>query len=187
MKKVVACTTLVVALLAIADWINPVREGLNATYFTNATWSDPPALSTVDPQPSNERLLAAFRGAPPDAFSTTWAGSFLAMHDGSYALATISDDDSAVYVDGQVVVDNGGRRVWPRGATGLVTLSRGVHGIYVRYAQDGGPFHVELLWARAGESLERMPAWALSPRLVGIWAFASSAALKRSLAAAQWV
>ena len=38
MKKVVACTTLVVALLAIADWINPVREGLNATYFTNATW-----------------------------------------------------------------------------------------------------------------------------------------------------
>jgi hypothetical protein len=187
MKKVVACTTLAVALLAIADWINPVREGLNATYFTNATWSDPPALSTVDPQPSNDRLLAAFRGAPPDAFSTTWAGSFLAMHDGSYALATISDDDSAVFVDGQVVVDNGGRRVWPRGATGLVTLSRGVHAIYVRYAQDGGPFHVELLWARAGESLERMPAWALSPRRVSFWAFASSAALKRSLAAAQWV
>ena len=56
--------------------------------------------------------------------------------------------------------------MWPRGATGLVTLSRGVHAIYVRYAQDGGPFHVELLWARAGEPLERIPAWALSPRRV---------------------
>jgi hypothetical protein len=187
MKRIVAYTTLVVALLAVADWINPVREGLNATYFTNTTWSDPPALSTVDPQPSNDRLLAAFRGAPPHAFSTTWAGSFLAMHDGNYTLATISDDDSAVYVDGQVVVDNGGRRVWPRGATGLVTLSRGVHSIYVKYAQDGGPFHIELLWARAGEPLERMPVWALTPRRAGFWAFASSAGLKRSLAVAEWV
>jgi len=187
MKTVVVCTTLVVALLACADWLNPVREGLNATYFTNASWSDPPALSTVDPQPSNDRLLNAFHGAPPHAFSTTWAGSLLTVHDGAYALATISDDDSAVYVDGQVVVDNGGRRVWPRGATGLVNLRRGVHSLYVRYAQDGGPFHVELLWARAGEPLERIPAWALTPRRVGFWAFVLSAGLKRTLAAAQWV
>jgi hypothetical protein len=186
MKTIVACTTLVVALLAIADWLNPVREGLNATYFTNATWSDPPVLSTVDPQPSNDRLLEAFHGAPPHAFSTTWAGSLLAMRDGTYAVATISDDDSAVYVDGQVVVDNGGRRVWPRGATGLVALRRGVHAIYVRYAQDGGPFHVELLWARAGDPLERIPAWALSPRRVGFWTFALSAGLKRTLAGAEW-
>ena len=90
------------------------------------------------------------------------------MHDGPYALATISDDGSSVYVDGQIVVDNGGRRVWPRGATGLVTLTRGVHSIYVRYAQEGGPFHFELLWARAGEPLERMPAWALTPRRVSV-------------------
>jgi PA14 domain/Dolichyl-phosphate-mannose-protein mannosyltransferase len=186
MKTLVSCTTLVVALLAGADWLNPVREGLNATYFTNATWSDPPVLSTVDSQPSNDRLLDAFHGEPPHAFSTTWAGSFLAMHDGPYALATISDDDSAVYVDGQVVVDNAGRRVWPRGATGLVNLRRGVHAIYVRYAQDGGPFHIELLWARAGEPLERIPGWALTPRRVGFRAFALSAGLKRMLAAAEW-
>ncbi len=187
MKKVVACTTLVVALLAIADWINPVREGLNATYFANATWSDPPALSTVDPQPSNERLLAAFRGAPPDAFSTTWAGSFLAMHDGSYALATISDDDSAVYVDGQVVVDNGGRRVWPRGATGLVTLSRGVHAIYVRYAQDGGPFHSSCSGRERGSRSNGCRRGRSRRGGSSFWAFASSAGLKRSLAAAEWV
>jgi hypothetical protein len=187
MKAVVACTTLVVALLGAADWINPVREGLNATYFANANWSDPAILSTVDPQPTNERLLNAFHGAPPHAFSTTWAGSFLAMHDGPYALATISDDDSAVYVDGEMVVDNGGRRVWPRGVTGLVTLRRGVHSMYVRYAQDGGPFHIELLWARAGEPLERMPAWALTPRRTSFPAFVISAGLKRTLAAAEWI
>ena len=109
------------------------------------------------------------------------------MHDGPYVLATISDDESSVVVDGQMVVDNAGRRTWPRGATGMVTLTRGVHAIYVRYARDEGPFHFELLWARAGQPLERMPAWALTPRRVGFWAFALSAGLKRTLAAAQWL
>lgn len=187
MKKAVAFTTLLVALLAVGDRLDPVREGLNGTYYRNATESDPPAGSIRDPQLSNERLLAAWNGAPPSHFSTTWAGSFLVMRDGPYTLATISDDGSSVYVDGQVVVDNGGRRVRPRGATGVVTLTRGVHSIYVRYAQEGGPFHFELLWARAGEPLERMPAWALSPRRVSFWAFALSAGLRRSLAAAQWL
>ena len=187
MKRAVAFTTLLAALVAVADWLDPVREGLNGTYYGNASWSGPPAASTIDREPSNDRLLDAWRGAPPPQFSTTWAGSFLAMHDGPYALATISDDGSSVYVDGQIVVDNGGRRVLPRGATGLVTLRRGVHSIYVRYAQEGGPFHVELLWSRAGQPLERVPGWALTPRRVSFWAFALSAGLKRSLAAAEWV
>jgi PA14 domain-containing protein/dolichyl-phosphate-mannose-protein mannosyltransferase len=187
MKKAVVFTTLLMTILAVADWLNPVRAGLNATYYANANWSGAPVVSTIDPQPSDDRLLDAWRGAPPPQFSTTWAGSFLTMHDGPYALATISDDDSSVYVDGQIAVDNAGRRVWPRGATGVVTLTRGVHAIYVRYAQDGGPFHLELLWARAGQPLERLPAWALTPRRVNFWAFALSAGLKRSLAAAEWV
>src|SRR6478672_4672581 len=105
MKKAVALTTCVVAVLAIAVRLNPVREGLNETYYANARWSEPAAVSTRDPQPSNERLLHAWRGAPPPDFSATWAGSFLVMHDGPYAFATISDDGSWVYVDGQAVVD----------------------------------------------------------------------------------
>jgi hypothetical protein len=187
MKKAVFFTTLVVALLGIGDWLDPVGEGLNGTHYANARWSDPPARATIDPQPANKALLDAWHGAPPPQFSATWAGSFLAMHDGPYALATISDDGSSVYVDGQQVVDNSGRREWPHGATGLVTLTRGVHAIYVRYAREEGRFHFELLWARAGEPLERMPAWALTPRRVGFGGFAVSAGLRRSLAAAEWL
>jgi hypothetical protein len=190
MKKAVAFATVVLVLLSVAEWLDPVREGLNGTHYANATFADPPAASTVDPQPSNDRLLSAWKGRPPARFSTTWAGSILAMHDGPYALATISDDGSWVYVDGQLVVDNDGHRVWPRGATGAVTLSRGVHAIHVRFAQDGGegaPFHFELLWARAGQPLEPIPAWALTPRRVTLWAFALSAGLKQALAAAEWV
>ena len=187
MKKAVAVTTLLVALFAIGDRLDPVRTGLNGTYYANPSWSDPPSSSGRDPQPSNERLREAWHGAPPPQFSVTWAGSFLVMRGGPYTLATISDDASSVYVDGQIVVDNAGRRELPRGATGLVTLTRGVHAIYIRYAQEGGPFHFELLWARAGEPLEPMPAWALTPRRVSVWVFVLSAALRQSLAAAEWL
>ena len=109
------------------------------------------------------------------------------MHDGPYALATVSDDGSSVFVDGRLVVDNGGARDWPRGATGSVTLTRGVHAIHIRYARESGPFHFELLWARAGEPLERIPGWAMAPRRAGFQAFAISAALRRALAAAEWI
>ncbi len=188
MKLAVAFATLLVALLAFASWLDPVHEGLNGTYYANTNWSDPPAAATLDPQPSNQRLRDAWHGAPPAEFSASWAGSFLVMHDGPYVLATISDDGSAVYVDGQTVVDNGGRRESLRGASGLVTLTRGVHSIYIRYAQEGGPFHFELLWARGGEPLERMPEWAFTPRRrVAFPAFVLSAALWRSLAAAEWL
>jgi hypothetical protein len=190
MKRAIAFATAVLVLLSVANWLDPVREGLSGTYYANATFSDPPAISTVDPQPSNDRVFSAWKGRPPAQFSTTWAGSMLALHDGPYALATISDDGSWVYVDGQLIVDNGGHRVWPRGATGLVTLSRGVHAIYVRFAQDGGegaPFHFELLWARAGQPLERIAVWALTPRRVSFWVFAFSAGVKQAFAAAEWV
>src|SRR4051812_43565239 len=186
MRKVVVCSTLLLAFLAGLDWLDPVGEGLNATYYANASWSNPPAASVLDRHPSNQSISTAFHGAPPSVFSAIWAGSILAMNDGPYALATISDDGSAVYVDGQLVVDNSGIRDWPRGATGLVHLTRGVHAIYIQFAQQGGAFHFELLWARAGQPLEPIPNWALTPRRVGFPLFATSAAVKRGLAAAEW-
>ncbi|MCU1385690.1 MAG: hypothetical protein JWL71_4387 [Acidobacteria bacterium] len=187
MKRAAAFATLLLLALAAGDRLNPVRTGLNGAYYANATWSNPAVVTTRDPQPTDARVRAAWRDTPPPQFSVAWSGSFLAMHDGPYALATVSDDGSVVYVDGQAVVDNSGARVWPRGATGVVTLTRGVHAIHVRYAQEGGAFHFELLWARAGEPLEPVPAWAMTPRRVSFAAFAFSAGLRQTLAAAEWL
>jgi hypothetical protein len=187
MRKAVAVTTLLVALLTLVDRVDPVREGLNGTYYANTSWSNPPAVSTLDAQLTNDNITAAWRGAPPPGFSATWAGSLLVMHDGPYTLATISADGSSVYVDGQAVVDNAGARTWPRGVSGTIALTRGVHAIYVRYARESGPFHLDFLWARAGEPLERVPGWALTPRRTSFEAFALSAALRQSLAGAEWL
>ena len=160
MKKVVACTTLVVALLAIADWIDPVREGLNAHLLRQRD------LVGSAGRPPSIRSRPTIVWSPPGTggrraqFSTTWAGSFLAMHDGPYALATISDDGSCGVCGWP---DRGRQRrpprlaarrdrrgdAEPRRARDLRPVSRRTAG--------GAPFHFELLWARAGQPLERMP------------------------------
>ena len=101
MTRAVVAATLLLVSLAIIDWINPIKAGLTGTYYANAAWTDPPAMSIRDPQPSNDRIKDAWRGTPPRAFSVTWAGSFLVIHDGPYAIATISDDGSSVYVMGR--------------------------------------------------------------------------------------
>ena len=187
MKMAVAAATLLVGLLALADRLDPVRAGLSGVYFPNATWSDPLAVSVVDSQPSTARLADAWRGAPPLQFSATWTGWFIVLDAGSYTFATISNAGSWVYVDGEMLVDNGGRLDAARGASGSRGLTRGVHAIHVRYVGDGAPFQVSLLWARAGQPLETMPAWALTPRRAGFAGFAASVALRLALAGAEWL
>ena len=49
MKRVVAAATVALVLLSVANWLDPVREGLNGTHYANATFSDPPAASTAAP------------------------------------------------------------------------------------------------------------------------------------------
>src|SRR6476660_530111 len=136
MTRAVAFATVILALLALGDRLDPVREGLAGTYYANSAWTDPPSLTTRDSELSNQQLDAAWHGSPPPQFSVAWTGWLLAMREGPYALATISDDGSSVFVDGQLVVDNGGARDWPRGVTGSVTLTRGVHAIHVRFARE---------------------------------------------------
>ena len=188
MRRLVAGITVLLALLAAAARVDPIHDGLNGSYFANAGWSGPPAVSTRDPQLSSERLAEAWRGAPPERFTVSWTGWVLVLRDGPYTLATISDGSSWVDVDGQVVVDNGGARESVRGATGSITLTRGVHALHVRYAHEGsGPSHLDLLWARAGQPLERIPGWAMTPRRLAFWSVALSAALRQALAGAEWL
>jgi len=149
--------TLLVILLSAARRVDSLPEGLRAEYFANTTWSPPSVVSTLDPQPSTDRVSEVWRGSPPNVFSATWTGALLAFREGTYTFATISDDASSVFIDGRRVVDNGG--VHPeRLATGSIQLSAGVHGVQILYVQNGGAFHIEFLWARGQAPLEPVPA-----------------------------
>jgi fibro-slime domain-containing protein len=176
---------LLAGLLVAAYLADPLQEGLNATFFGDANWRTDIVRSEVDRRVSTDSAFAGWRGTPPDTFSVTWSGAFLASRDGTYTFATASDDGSWVYVDRQLVVDNGGSHARQL-AKGSVRLTRGVHAIYVKYFQSGGPFDLEVMWARGDAPLERIPAWALAPRFVSFGRFLTSVIVRRAVRWAFW-
>jgi hypothetical protein len=166
----VLITTALVVVLGVAHRLDSIGEGLNATYYATADWSGTPAVTTLDPRPSTSRLIKAWRGEPPGIFSTIWAGTILIPRGGTYTLATLSDDGSRVFIDGKLVVDNGGRHGSVE-AHGSVMLTRGVHAIFIQYVEEGGGARFELSWAREGNRLTPVPSWALAPRRAGFSRF----------------
>ena len=72
-----------------------------------------------------------------DHFGIRYTGSIHVATGGSYTFYTISDDGSALYIDGVLVVNNDFSQI-PTERSGAVTLTAGVHAIEIRYFEGGG-------------------------------------------------
>src|SRR5262249_45081473 len=71
--------------------------------------------------------------------------------------------------------------------SGTIALDRGVHTIFVQFAQQGGAFDLQLSWARDDGALTPVPAWALTTaRRVTFARFMASVVLRVALAVAEW-
>ncbi len=178
--------TLLLLLLGIATRLDPVKEGLAGQYFFTADSNSAPVHGSVDAPPSTDRLGSAWNPPVPNVFSATWNGALLVLRDDLYTFATVSDDGSHLYVDGQLVVDNGGAH-GPLQKTGSMHLTRGVHAIFVDYNQQGGAYRLDLLWSRGPGALEPLPASVLATRRTGVVRFVGSVVLRRALAAIEWI
>ena len=176
---------LLLVATSVARKLDILQEGLTASYFADASWSTPRPPIRLDPQPSRDSLTGAWQGRPPQTFSTTWLGSLAVLRRGTYAFSTISDDGSWVFVDGRLVVDNGGRHAAQQ-ATGRIDLEQGMHEIYVKYFQDGGGVAFDLRWSRGEAPLEPIPSWLLFPRHVSFWAALAHLTARRGPFVALW-
>jgi len=183
----VVASTLLTAVLALAVRFDPLPQGLTAQYFSNASWEPPVVASALDVPPSTSHLIEHWSGSPPETFSTIWAGSVTAVRDGTYTFGTISDAGASVFIDGQLVVDNGGRRDGQL-ATGSIRLASGAHPLLIRYLHSGGSVRFDLLWSGDGSSLTSVPAWALRPRRPRSQVrLAVSVLLDLSFALSEWI
>lgn len=72
-----------------------------------------------------------------DNFAAVMNGTFSLANPGSYAFATTSDDGSYLFIDGNLVVDNGFFQGMTR-RSGTANLTAGLHTFELRYFQGGG-------------------------------------------------
>ncbi|HEY6894686.1 MAG TPA: PA14 domain-containing protein, partial [Rhodanobacteraceae bacterium] len=149
-------------LVFVARAATSVPRGLRANYFSNGEFAGAPLFSQLDSEITTAHVTDAWRADVPSAFSVRWRGYIAVPRRADYEFTTTSDDASHVLIDGRLVVDNGGTH-GPVTRRGRVTLDRGPHAVSIDYVQSGGPYALEWMWARAGDTPRAVPGWLLSP------------------------
>jgi 4-amino-4-deoxy-L-arabinose transferase-like glycosyltransferase/streptogramin lyase len=137
------------------------ENGLIGYYHHGTEWQGTPVSVQRDfAVTANDD--APFSGELRPPYSVVWRGKLDVPRPGQYALGTNSDDGSYLFVDGQLVVDNGGEH-GGRYREGVVHLSRGYHDIEVRYFQVNGSQTMQLWWTPPSGSRELLPPTQLFP------------------------
>lgn len=89
-----------------------------------------------------------------DNFVYTFHGQLTLEEAGSYRFQTYSDDGSQLFIDGELVVDNGGNHA-PQRVESEVELDAGVHRIEVTYFENSGGEELAVSWS--GPSFDMRP------------------------------
>jgi glucose/arabinose dehydrogenase len=128
---------------AVAKITTPAPNGCSygqprGRYYTNQNWSGTPAINRCDAAIDfNWGGGGPFGVTPVDHYSVEWRYPRI-FPAGTSTLTTTADDGMQVWVDGKLVVDNGG--IHPAVTkTGTVNYSTaGYHDILIRYYENDG-------------------------------------------------
>jgi hypothetical protein len=156
----------VLALAYIGAGTFEAPDRLSASYWTNAEWSGPAALTRTEgairiDREGLRRLLGDAQG-----YSAVWSGTLFAPRAGEYLFSVTSDDGSWVFLDGVTVIDNGGHH-GAETRRARLHLARGAHALTVRYFDAGGLGIVHFFWKATGLVARAFPAGVLYPSPVG--------------------
>lgn len=131
--------------------------GLRRRVFDNPRFEGNPVRTGVQSTPLDFRYDYLQDRPFPSPVSMEFDGWLRADKDGIYAFYLESDDGSALWLDGTLIVDNGGMHE-VREKTGKADLARGWHAIRITYADQGGGAILKLYWKPPGGVREAVPA-----------------------------
>ena len=86
---------------------------------------------------SGHAIRQAVRGTPHRNYEVDWSGNTVVKLAGTYQFCSESDDGSRVFVDGKMIVNNGGLH-GRANKCGDVDLKAGTHAVHVSFFQGGG-------------------------------------------------
>jgi hypothetical protein len=112
----------------------PLGDGLVGRYYGTRDWSGPVLLQRVDPVVEFD--WSGNHPVSSQVFSVRWEGYLIVppREGGPYTLSVRSDDASWLYLDGQLLVDNGGIHTAVL-RSGLAELTPGAHQLRIDYAE----------------------------------------------------
>jgi fibro-slime domain-containing protein len=116
--------------------------GLHGRYYAGLDWSGTPLLERTDREITTELLAKTSELAQLTSFSIEWSGFLVTSQDAIHRFASKSDDGSWIWIDDQLVVDNGGLHA-AQNITSELFLPRGVHHLRIRYLQGGGAYSLQ--------------------------------------------
>lgn len=132
-------------------------RGLLGRYYQGLGWQGEPRLERIDPSPSIRFHLRPL----PSPYSVEWVGKIDIPRAGSYLFGTQSIDRSWLYVDNQLVVDNG--QATNQYSEGGIELSAGLHDFRVRYTDETDHTFIKVFWMPPGRGREPIPSDRLFP------------------------
>lgn len=152
---------LVIAALAVFGLSAAHRPstGLVRRTFTDDTFQTESGEARVDRHVYFDGKLQRRPQWLGERAAVRWEGFLDAPRDGSYSLRLESDDGAWLWLDGDQLLDNGGRHP-PKMVQREIFLTKGPHPIRIDYVQDGGGATMRLEW--------RLPAGYNAPGLVPV-------------------
>ena len=167
------------AIATSAPSATPVQEqsGLNYEYF-EGVFEQIPDFDSITPVKSGlvDNLTLAPRQVN-DHYAFRYWGCIFVPADGSYRFATLSDEGSYLYMNNQLVVDNGGLHS-AQWRDGTIDLTAGKHNILLEYFEHDGGEVILLNYEGPGIVEQPVPASAYST--TGCEARIDSASLRPS-------
>jgi beta-glucosidase len=124
-------------------------QGLLGEYFDNEEWKGPPSLVRVDPVLDWDWGPGGPAGwNRVDHFSIRWIGTIAAPESGLYQLGTSSDDGSWLWLDGRLLVDNGGTHGMNMRSKAVELKAGEPHQIRIDMNEFGGGAGLVLGWQK---------------------------------------
>jgi len=116
-----------------------------------------PDLRRIDRKINFEHTADTFPGTQmSDHFYVRWTGRIKIPRDAKYTFFTESDDGSRLWIDGKVVVDNGGVHPMEE-KSGEVELKAGEHDIKIELFQNDGQVGCKVSWESSSTAKEIIP------------------------------
>ena len=136
--------------------VEPLEAGVRYEYY-EGHWNTLPDFDKLSPVQTG--ILSNFDFSPrnqAEHFGFRYRTYLRAPRTGVYEFFTISDDGSQLFIDDQLVVDNGGLHGMAE-AGGRVALAAGLHALTVTFFERDGGDGLEVWYSGPGISKQRIP------------------------------